>query len=310
MLQDVDDSQSALHTLTKLAFAEKWSLVCAWSRQEVARYIETFKLYEHKPADLIQGRTDDDYTSKLIGCLTAVRLVNKTDVSTLASTFGTLKDVMTAPPHEIKLCPGIGELKATRLADTFQAPFLIKKKQPGTSTSATSSQRQLQPIALQPVAPTPASEDAIVSGAAPAAVSSPIAGRRQLVQDLLGQYAQHGLAAEPVNIHHSENYSSNAGGNFRIDLQMRRGSDCDAVVLQTGARSNLACVMVSGEAGLKEWEALQQSLPPPAPVYVQPSGTIVMVSYQLFLHRGMKRLCLAPSAGICAELLALALASI
>eukprot|EP01043_Picozoa_sp_COSAG02_P050438 COSAG02_NODE_5184_length_4560_cov_35.274602_2_plen_247_part_00 len=245
-------------------------------------------MYEHKPADLIQGRTDDDYTSKLIGCLTAVRLVNKTDVSTLASTFGTLKDVMTAPPHEIKLCPGIGELKATRLADTFQAPFLVKKNKVGTSTSATSPKRQMQPIALQTVAPTPAPDvDVAVSGAdadadadADAGASSSLSGQH-LVQDLLGQYAQHGLAAKPVNIYPSEDYSSNVGGKFAIDLQMRRVSECDAVMLQTGARSNLACVMVSGETGLKQWEALQQSLPPPAPVYVQPSGTIVMVSWQL-----------------------------
>lgn len=238
LLQDVDDSQSALHALTKLAFAEKWSLVCAWSRQEIARYIETFKLYEHKPADLIQGRTDDDYTSKLIGCLTAVRLVNKTDVSTLASTFGTLKDVMTAPPHEIKLCPGIGEIKATRLAESFRLPFLIKKTKPSTSMAAC-----------------------------------------QAVQPVLDQYAQRGLAAQPAKLYPSLHYSSNAGGMLRIDFQARLGSVFDAIVLQTGTCSNLACIMVGGTAGLEQWEALQQSLPPPAPVYVQPSGTLVLVSY-------------------------------
>jgi len=126
---DVDDSQSALHKLTQLAFAEKWSLVCGWSREEVARYIETFKLYENRSADLIQGRTDDDYTSKLTSCLTAVRLVNKTDVTTLASTFGTLRAIMTAPAHEIKLCPGIGQQKAAQLAGVLQEPFLASRSQ-------------------------------------------------------------------------------------------------------------------------------------------------------------------------------------
>jgi hypothetical protein len=233
-------------------------------------------LYEHKPADLIQGRTDDDYASKLIGCLTAVRSVNKTDVSTLASTFGTLKDVMTAPPHEIKLCPGIGELKATRLADTFHAPFLIKKTKPRTATSATSLAEQLEPIAVQPAA-MPSASCKAASGAVAAAASSPLGGH-QVVQKLLDQYAQLGLAAEPAKLYPSTSYSSNAGGNLRIDMQAHSASDCDAAVLHLGASSNLACVMVSGEPGLKQWEALQQSLPPPAPVFVQPSGTIVIVS--------------------------------
>ena len=270
-----------MHALTKLAFAEKWSLVCAWSRQEVARYIETFKLYEHKPADLIQGRTDDDYTSKLIGSLTAVRSVNKTDVSTLASTFGTLKEVMTAPPHEIKLCPGIGELKATRLADTFRAPFLIKKSQPGASMSATSRDRQMQQNGPKIPAATAASGTASsdVAESAAAAATSSLRIARQSLQNVVEQYTQLDLAAEPAKLYPSSHYSSNVGANLRIDTQTHDRRDFDAVVLQTGARSNLACVMVSGEEGLEHWEALQQSLPPPAPVFVQPSGTIVLVSF-------------------------------
>jgi hypothetical protein len=264
LLQDVDDSQSALHALTRLAFVEKWSLVCAWSRQEVARYIETFKLYEHKPADLIQGRTDDDYTSKLTGCLTAVRLVNKTDVVTLASTFGTLKDVMTAPPHEIKLCPGIGELKATRLADTFRTPFLTKSN--GKPGAASGPEGQLRRQSnLQAVA-----------------ASAPAAGHtHQEFQRVLGQYAQLGLVVEPAKLVPCAQsvYSSNAGGKFTVAAQAQPGTvSGDAVVLKTGSRSNLVCVMVNGDAaGLEQWEALQESLPPPAPVYLQPSGTIVLV---------------------------------
>jgi DNA excision repair protein ERCC-1 len=120
---DVDDSQAALHSLDKLAFDQSWSLVCGWTVAEIARYIEAFKIYENRPADLIQGRTDEDYASKLASCLTAVRLVNKTDVTTLIGTFGTLRDIMTAAPNAIKLCPGIGELKATRLAEAFREPF-------------------------------------------------------------------------------------------------------------------------------------------------------------------------------------------
>ena len=60
--------------------------------QECARYLETYKAYETKPADLIQGRTDEDYLSKLNAALTAVRGVNRTDVLTLAGAFRCLLD--------------------------------------------------------------------------------------------------------------------------------------------------------------------------------------------------------------------------
>eukprot|EP01047_Picozoa_sp_COSAG01_P002118 COSAG01_NODE_54_length_31327_cov_317.045356_6_plen_199_part_00 len=124
---DVDDSQAALHSISKLAFTEKWSVVCGWTTAEIARYIETYKVYEGRPADLIQGRTHEDFASKLSSCLTAVRLVNKTDVATLAGSFGTLRQMITAPSHALKLCPGMGEVKAARLADAFQEHFLATK---------------------------------------------------------------------------------------------------------------------------------------------------------------------------------------
>lgn len=51
--------------------------------QECARYLETFKQYEHRPPDSIHERVEGDYMSKLTNALTAVRGVNKTDVVTL-----------------------------------------------------------------------------------------------------------------------------------------------------------------------------------------------------------------------------------
>jgi hypothetical protein len=43
------------------------------------RYIETFKLYENKPPDALQGGKPEDYLSRLRGALTTVKSVNKTD---------------------------------------------------------------------------------------------------------------------------------------------------------------------------------------------------------------------------------------
>jgi len=89
--------------------------------------LETFKAYEHKPADIIKGRVNPDYMSQLTDCLTSIRSVNKTDVVTLASTFGSLKRIMEASTLELSLCPGIGEAKAKRIHDAFHDPFIAEK---------------------------------------------------------------------------------------------------------------------------------------------------------------------------------------
>ena len=79
--------------------------------QECARYLETYKAYETKPADLIQGRADEDYLSKLNAALTTVRGVNRTDVLTLAGAFKTAAGIMTANMQELSALPGIGPTK-------------------------------------------------------------------------------------------------------------------------------------------------------------------------------------------------------
>ena len=64
---DAEDVVKALGEINKLAAQQACSLVCAWSAEEVARYLETFKLYEHKTAEAIQERTENDYASRLAG---------------------------------------------------------------------------------------------------------------------------------------------------------------------------------------------------------------------------------------------------
>jgi len=63
-------------------------MVCAWSNLEAARYLETYKVFENKPADSIMGKIENDYESRLTDCLTSIRTVNKRDVQNLATTYG------------------------------------------------------------------------------------------------------------------------------------------------------------------------------------------------------------------------------
>lgn len=104
------------------------TLVCVWSNEEAARYIETFKAYENKAPDAIKERIDNDYLSKLTDCLTQIQSINKTDVVTLSSTFGSLKNIMNASVDELGLLPGFGERKVVRLLEAFDQPFAIDPK--------------------------------------------------------------------------------------------------------------------------------------------------------------------------------------
>jgi len=127
---DVENPVAALGDINRTALALACSLVCAWSPQECARYLETFKLYEHKTAEGIQERTENDYASRLAGALTVVKGVNKTDVVTLGASFGSLAAIMTATSAQLAACPGIGPTKVKRLHDTFRAPFVRTARQP------------------------------------------------------------------------------------------------------------------------------------------------------------------------------------
>ncbi len=82
---------------------------CAW--QECARYLETFKAYENKPAGAIQERVDTDYLGRLTSVLTSVRGVNRNDAATLARRFGTFADMLKGEEAEFSACPGLGPTK-------------------------------------------------------------------------------------------------------------------------------------------------------------------------------------------------------
>lgn len=85
---DVADHQSAIKELTKVALINRLTMVVAWSPEEGAQYLETYKAYEHRPPDSIRTRVADDHSSQLVAALTSVRGINKTDVMTLTSRIG------------------------------------------------------------------------------------------------------------------------------------------------------------------------------------------------------------------------------
>ncbi|XP_067412644.1 DNA excision repair protein ERCC-1 isoform X2 [Emydura macquarii macquarii] len=118
------DPHQALKELAKMCILADCTLILAWSPEEAGRYLETYKAYEQKPADLLKEKVDQDFLSKMTDCLTSVKSVNKTDTLSLLSTFGSLANIARASKEELSLCPGIGPQKAKRLFDTLHQPFL------------------------------------------------------------------------------------------------------------------------------------------------------------------------------------------
>lgn len=57
-----------------------------------------------------------------------VRSVNKSDVLTLASNFGSLKAVCDASAEELALCPGLGDKKVARIHEALHAPLSRVKR--------------------------------------------------------------------------------------------------------------------------------------------------------------------------------------
>ncbi|KAJ3019297.1 Excision repair cross-complementation group 1 [Thoreauomyces humboldtii] len=127
-LVDIDDHQPSIRDLTRICIYNDFTLMLAWSQEEAGRYLETFKAYEHKPPDILKERVDSDYLAKLTDALTQIKTVNKTDVLTLASAFGSLQNIISASQEDLSQCPGFGEQKVRRLHEAFREPFLLSKR--------------------------------------------------------------------------------------------------------------------------------------------------------------------------------------
>nr|XP_057938370.1 DNA excision repair protein ERCC-1 [Doryrhamphus excisus] len=124
---DVKDPHHALKELARICIMADCTLILAWSPEEAGRYLETYKSYEKKPADLLKEQVEKDYLSKVTDCLTTVKSINKTDAITLLSTFSSLEGIISASKEDLVLCPGLGPQKARRLYDVLHKPFRKSK---------------------------------------------------------------------------------------------------------------------------------------------------------------------------------------
>ncbi|KAI7896369.1 restriction endonuclease type II-like protein [Mucor mucedo] len=125
---DTDAYHEALREINHLAIVNDFTLMLAWSLEEAGRYLEAYKAFEHKGPDLIRERVQNEFLAKMTDCLTQVKSVNKTDVLTLLSTFGSLQKIADAKSDQLAMCPGFGEQKVKKLQQVWKQPFLANKK--------------------------------------------------------------------------------------------------------------------------------------------------------------------------------------
>lgn len=124
---DVDQPDSAIKELTKLALVKDLTVMVGWSNEELARYLELYKKYENKSPDLIRERINDDFLSHYSAALRSIRGVNKTDVHTLATHIGAFSGIANVTSEQLDRCPGFGEIKIANIIDAFHQPFRAGK---------------------------------------------------------------------------------------------------------------------------------------------------------------------------------------
>ena len=128
VLVDTTNIKETLMEITQIAMRSDLTMILAFGNAEAAKYIETYRKYEHKPPDMIMERAETDFVKRVGECLTSVKAVNSTDAQTLLKHFGSMDGVMRASKTELLACPGLGQTKATRLHTLFHKQITRKKE--------------------------------------------------------------------------------------------------------------------------------------------------------------------------------------
>ncbi|KAJ6593987.1 restriction endonuclease type II-like protein [Mycena capillaripes] len=123
VMSDVTEHRDPIRELTKMCLINNITVLVAFSIEEAGHYLSTFKQYEHKPPDLIKERVDKDYDSILRSALTSIGKVNKTDVETLRTSFGSFANISRATSDQLQNLPGFGQVKVKNIKNAFEKPI-------------------------------------------------------------------------------------------------------------------------------------------------------------------------------------------
>jgi len=123
VLIDQKDPHHALNKLMRICILGELTLMLAWNNQDAGKILETYKLYENKPPDMIMEKAGTQVHEKIMEALTTVKSVSKTDATTLLGVFGSLENILQANIEDLSSCPGFGPHKASKLHKVLQENF-------------------------------------------------------------------------------------------------------------------------------------------------------------------------------------------
>ncbi|TFK75381.1 DNA repair protein rad10 [Pluteus cervinus] len=123
ILCDISEHKDSIREITKSCLINNITVIVAFSPDEAGHYLGTFKQFEHKPPNMIKERAEKDHNSILRATLTSISKVNKTDVETLRTTFGSFANVAQASPDQLQNLPGFGQIKVKNMKTAFEKPF-------------------------------------------------------------------------------------------------------------------------------------------------------------------------------------------
>jgi DNA excision repair protein ERCC-1 len=158
-LVDVQDNAHILRFLNKLAVTHNLTLMLAWSEEEAARYLETYKAFYGRDATLIQRKESTHFADQVADFLGACTyhhrtVVNKTDAAMLLSQFNSVRSMTAASMDELALVSGMGQVKVQRLHDALHRPFSKRRaKQRKKQQQQQQQQREEEADALDSVSP-------------------------------------------------------------------------------------------------------------------------------------------------------------
>ncbi|KAL4778375.1 restriction endonuclease type II-like protein [Aspergillus varians] len=124
---DIPNHEESLKELSKTSIINNFTLILCWSAPEAAHYLELFKSCEHSQPTAIRTQQAQSYKESLVEFVTAPRSINKSDVASLISTFGSLQNAINAQPEQISAVPGWGEKKVKQWCNAVQEDFRVEK---------------------------------------------------------------------------------------------------------------------------------------------------------------------------------------
>lgn len=145
IMVDIPTHEDALKELSKTSIVNNLTLILCWSAPEAAHYLELFKSSEYAQPTAIRTQQAQSYKDSLVEFATAPRSINKSDVASLISTFGSLQNAVNAQPEQISAVPGWGERKVQQWCSAVREDFRVETTKKASAAMSKSQGRTPMP---------------------------------------------------------------------------------------------------------------------------------------------------------------------